>query len=190
MYHDNTAGYGLHRMEIAPPKIQTLGEKPKNDYMTVALHPRIPSISGPSHITDSFVMEQMVFETVRFCTMKWIEDHVVEGMSMGQYHRIDTYTLIPQGMKIEGATRHEPGEDIYSYLNTTPLRRTTDGNLRRRIDVIEDTLGEMNKKPILDRQELEQMREQFRSSNYTEMNMPRGLKEHDFFENDNDFKME
>jgi hypothetical protein len=187
----NSYDNGLLREEIAPPVTQTLGVKPEGDRVRVAIHRRTePSYYNNMEVQGAPFVEQVVFELVRFCTQSWIEDYVENGVSKGRYHIIYTYSLVPEGTRIEDSAMPNHRYDRYGYSNTNPFGKIDEGELRYRLGVIESTLQEMNKKPILDRQEFEQIKTRFRGLEQTEIDIPKRLREFDFFENDINFNVE
>lgn len=194
IYHDPSDSQGRQRVETKSPTVQTLGEEPRNEYQRVALAPnQMAAEWNPNRdytMTETFVRYEMIFETVRFSTMKWVEDYHEGRQSYGHYARIDSFCSIPEGARIDGAMKYEQGTDIYGYLNTVPLRGSSQHRVTEKIRELEEQLAILSTRPILSEEQLKQMRANYLDSRDHHESIPQRLKEYDYFENDNDFRME
>ena len=194
VYHDIDDCKGRQRIEDRQPTVQTLGEEPRHEVQRVALRPNMDSAhwnhARDYSMNDTFVMHSMVFETVRFSTMKWIENRHDNDNSYGYYARVDSFCQVPDGARLEGAMKYEQGTDIYSYLNTIPLHRTHTSRSDEKIRDMEKQLAILSTRPIMSEEQLRRMRADWLDTRDCEASIPQRLKEYDYFENDNDFKME
>lgn len=193
IYHDPRDSKKRNRVEIKTPTVQTLGEKPEMEFEQVALYPQMPMVDWRQDFSrqdEKVNYYAMVFETVRFSTMKWIEERIEHGNSLGYYARVDSYCRIPEGANIEGAMKYEQGTDIYGYLNTVPLHGRSEHMMREKIRDMEVRLRELSTRPILPEETLRQMRENWLDTRDHSDSIPQRLKEYDYFDNDNDFRVE
>ena len=187
MFHDLSGCTCRRRMETREPQVQVLGHKPEREFEHVALHP-IMQIADWDSATDALratkaEYHQILFQNVRFSTMKWMEDNHNGEVSYGHYIRIDSYCCIPSDCNIDGAVEYEQGRDIYSYLNTVPMRNVSGARLSEKVQDLERKLETLSRKPILEREELEDMRRQYLDSRDHEASIPQPLKDYDYFEN-------
>jgi hypothetical protein len=85
---------------------------------------------------------------------------------------------------------YETGTDIYGYLNTVPLTGAHESLVREKMLELEESLARLNNRPILSEEELREMRRSLTAVTTGEQELPRRLRDFDYFENDNDFRVE
>jgi len=122
--------------------------------------------------------------------MKWIESRHDDKNSYGYYARVDSFCHVPEGARLEGAMVYEAGTDIYGYLNTIPFHRNRQYRSDEKIRDMEKQLAILNTRPIMSEEQLRATREMWLDTRDCESRIPQNLKEYDYIENDNDFKVE
>jgi hypothetical protein len=190
VYHKIDRAQGRRRLEIKEPHIRTIGEQPRSPMMEVPLSPMMPSVRWgalfPVEQSMHIAYEKMLFEHVRLSTFVWQESHNDNETSFGYYDRIDSYACVPAGVNFDGAFVYETGTDIYGYLNTVPLTGAQSHIVREKMRELEESLARLNTRPILSERELSDMRREMNAVEVGERELPRRLREYDYFENNND----
>jgi hypothetical protein len=193
VYHNTDRAQGRRRLEIKDVFIRTIGDEPRSPIIEVPLSPIMPDLRWETQEGDmagTVAYQKMQFEHIRLSTFVWQEEHNDNETSFGYYDRIDSYACVPVGGSFNGAFEYETGTDIYGYLNTIPLTGAHESLVREKMLELEESLARLNNRPILSEEELREMRRNYMDVNSGQAELPRRLRDFDYFENDNDFRVE
>lgn len=159
LYRDHSACTMPRRREIREPVQLDLNERPQP--MTQVEMPIMPNMEVDESFNSMYGMatamyaNRMVFETVRFTTMVWVEEHT-EGMSScGHYHMINSYFQVPQGMNLPDVNVH-PEHQPYHDEDTEPYRGLSgEGYYRVRMLELERQVEELTRtRAVLPQEEI------------------------------------
>ena len=161
LYRDHNACTMAHRREIREPVTRDLNERPRHP-MTAVEMAVMPNIQVDERYDMMYGgmdihSTQMVFETVRFTTMIWVEEHVEGLASCGHYHMINSYFQVPQGMNLpdvqvhpDGMMYHDEHTEPYNGLSGEGYYRVRMLELERQLERLERTRAVLPAEEIQD----------------------------------------
>ncbi len=150
---------GQNRIETRDPIERELNERPNRDNININMTHDVSLRSYDIQSIDNMyqTITSELFDNCRLITMIWVESHVSGGTSFGYYNKFVSYFQLPHDITIDGLIRLEPGEHVYSRLNTTPYRMD-DMFYRHKIVDLENKLRELEKdKVIVTKEELNEI---------------------------------
>jgi hypothetical protein len=127
IYRDHSQCTMGQRREIRSAEERDLNPRPEHMFTSVQM-PIMPNLRIEDRfdmysgmMTSEMNMTQMAFETVRFTTAFWMEEHVMGITSCGHYHFFHSYLQVPQGVELPHAELHQDGM-MYHDSDTEPYR--------------------------------------------------------------------
>lgn len=136
------------KREIRSPVDRDLNTHPNTDH----IHFDMPhSVTAQAPSVDSFydmhmTLTREVFETCRLITMIWVEEYDTGGVSHGYYNRFTSYFYVPQDTSLSDIFGVQEGEDVYSRLNTQPMREDAESFYRYKTMELEHKIIELEQK--------------------------------------------
>ena len=168
VYRDHRLCTMPRRREVREPVLRELNERPER----VMTQIQMPIMPTPTRMPDRFDMMHtsmdmysMVFESVEFTTLMWIEEHADRDMatSVGHYNVFTSYFQVPQGMELphaellnDGHSFHDEYTEAYRGLDGEAYYRYRMMELQRRLDHLEE------KNIILPQEEIDAIRDDVR----------------------------
>lgn len=158
LYRDHSQCTMPRRREIREPERTDLNERPQA--ITEVQMSVIPNMQadlrwdGP--ISEMIHVNRMLFETVKFTTMVWIEEHTEGSTSCGHYNMYTSHFQVPQGMNLPDVQVHPDGA-MYHDTDTEPYRGLSgEGYYRLRMLELERQLERLERtRAVLPREEIQ-----------------------------------
>lgn len=144
VYRDHRLCTMPRRREIREPVLRELNERPAQVMTEVRMS--IMPTQMPSWSHETMEVYGMVFESIEFTTLMWIQEHEDRDMmtSVGHYNVFTSYFQVPQGMELpncelmnDGHSFHDEYTEAYRGLDGEAYYRYRMMELQRRLDALE-----------------------------------------------------
>jgi len=157
---DHTNATRTERRAIRENVVRELNELPENEFMQVQMMNNV--MSAPTYMmqdptgfgSQHMEIHRMVFESLCFRTLYWMETEVVGSVSFGFYHEVRSYCQIPEGTELSDIPMVPQGAMFET--GTVDYHLSDEQYYRHRISELESRLNAMeSERIILPREEIQ-----------------------------------
>ena len=142
---DHTNATREDRRAIREPQVREMNERPRDEFMQIEMMDSMMAApmmmqQNPMSFGNTFMNTyRMVFESVCFTTLYWMEVEVRDNVSHGFYHEMRSYCQVPQNVELSDIPMMQQGAMFDT--GTADYHLSDEQYYRHRIRELEDRLN-------------------------------------------------